>query len=102
MAWCPCCVRSTYGDRAGPQQCVPDRDEESCRASMASTLRRMGVRHYRTQTPIAQKLLFLDIVLSPLQKALDVFVFCLGTHGADEALPEEKVEDKHDNDDPPK
>ena len=47
--------------------------------------------------PAPEELRFRDVMLSPLQEALDFLVLCLAAHDAHEALPVEKKLDKNYN-----
>jgi hypothetical protein len=48
----------------------------------------MGSRHVRTQMPGSEEVRFLDITLSPLEKALDFLVFIW--RSADDDVPHQK------------
>jgi hypothetical protein len=47
----------------------------------------MWARHFLTQTLSPAELLFLNIVLSPLQKPLEFLVLCLAAPETEEAKP---------------
>jgi hypothetical protein len=56
----------------------------------------MGARRFCTQMPAPEELRFRDVMLSPLQEALDFLVLCLAAHEpqAHDALQGEKKLDK--------